>query len=128
MRFSQAVALLGGAGAGVVWEIGSQPQLTSLARASWQGGEQPVWLTTLRQGRVDQAEVHAALAAYANTVPGTVDWAGVHAGKGHRTITLPTYPFNRQDLVAPPARRAPRPSPVGHPLFDRHYEHRSEGQ
>ncbi|WP_140160821.1 acyltransferase domain-containing protein, partial [Streptomyces fradiae] len=127
VRFAEAVALVGSVGAGVVWEIGSQPQLTSLARASWQGGE-PVWLTTLRRDRVDQAEVHAALAAYANSGSGVVDWAGVHAGKGHRTTTLPTYPFNRQDLVAPPARRERAASTLGHPLFDRHYEHRSEGQ
>ncbi|CAL9555296.1 amino acid adenylation domain-containing protein [Streptomyces sp. enrichment culture] len=127
VRFSEAVALLGGTGAGVVWEIGPQPQLTSLARASWRG-EQPVWLTTLRQGRADQAEAHAALAAYANSASGALDWRGVHAGKGHRTITLPTYPFNRQDLVAPPARRERAADSVGHPLFDRHYEHRSEGQ
>ncbi|MEG8281369.1 acyltransferase, partial [Streptomyces sp. AHA2] len=72
--------------------------------------------------------MHQALAAYADVVPGAIDWAGVHAGKGHRTMTLPTYPFNRQNLVAPPARRERAASAVGHPLFDRHYEHRSEGQ
>ncbi|MCD2469411.1 type I polyketide synthase [Streptomyces sp. MBT42] len=96
VRFSEAVGLLGAAsGAGVVWEIGAQPQLTSLARASWQGVE-PLWLSTLRRDRVDQAEVYAAVAAYAGTASGAVDWSGVHAGKGHRTMTLPTYPFHRQ--------------------------------
>ncbi|MFB7233697.1 amino acid adenylation domain-containing protein [Streptomyces sp. NPDC056269] len=134
VRFSEAVGLVGAAsGAGVVWEIGAQPQLTSLARASWQGVD-PLWLSTLRRDRVDQAEVYAAVAAYAGTASGAVDWSGVHAGKGHRTMTLPTYPFHRQDLVAPPARSeraapaAPAAPTVGHPLFDRHYEHRSEGQ
>ncbi|MFE6787921.1 beta-ketoacyl synthase N-terminal-like domain-containing protein [Streptomyces sp. NPDC057680] len=96
VRFSEAVGLLGAAsGADVVWEIGAQPQLTSLARASWQGVE-PLWLSTLRRDRVDQAEVYAAVAAYAGTASGAVDWAGVHAGEGHRTMTLPTYPFHRQ--------------------------------
>ncbi|MFF0277109.1 amino acid adenylation domain-containing protein [Streptomyces sp. NPDC004330] len=133
VRFSEAVGLVSGVGAGVVWEIGAQPQLTSLARASWSGDE-PLWLSTLRRDRVDQAEVYAAVASYAASGSGSVDWAGVHAGKGHRTTTLPTYPFHRQDLVAPPARgeRATRTASaapaVGHPLFDRHYEHRSEGQ
>ncbi|MGW2306287.1 acyltransferase domain-containing protein, partial [Streptomyces sp. NPDC001809] len=133
VRFSEAVGLVSGVGAGVVWEIGAQPQLTSLARASWSPDE-PLWLSTLRRDRVDQAEVYAAVASYAGTGAGSVDWAGVHAGKGHRTTTLPTYPFNRQDLVAPPARgervtrTAPAAPAVGHPLFDRHYEHRSEGQ
>ncbi|WP_211291727.1 hypothetical protein, partial [Micromonospora wenchangensis] len=27
---------------------------------------------------------------------GEIDWAGVHHGKGHRTTTIPTYPFQRQ--------------------------------
>ncbi|MFI2222956.1 beta-ketoacyl synthase N-terminal-like domain-containing protein [Streptomyces fradiae] len=114
VRFSEAVALVGSVGAGVVWEIGSQPQLTSLARASWQGGE-PVWLTTLRRDRVDQAEVHAALAAYANSGSGVVDWAGVHAGKGHRTTTLPTYPFNRQRYWVSPPTPTPGTTTPNHP-------------
>ncbi|MFJ5811678.1 hypothetical protein ACIQFT_36930, partial [Streptomyces sp. NPDC093093] len=45
---------------------------------------------------VDQVEVHGSLAAYVNATSGDLDWSGVHAGKGQRTITLPTYPFNRQ--------------------------------
>ncbi|MCY0923628.1 acyltransferase, partial [Streptomyces sp. H27-G5] len=117
-----------GLGAGVVWEIGSHPQLTSLARASWVG-EQPVWLGTLRRDRVDQVEVHGSLAAYVNATSGDLDWSGVHAGKGQRTITLPTYPFNRQELIVPAAPRGgAATTTVSHPLFDRHYEHRSEGQ
>ncbi|MET9351268.1 type I polyketide synthase, partial [Streptomyces termitum] len=127
VRFTEAVALVEGMGAGVVWEIGSHPQLTSLARASW-SGEPPLWLSTLRRERTDQAEVYAALAAYANGVRGELDWAALHAGKGQRTVTLPTYPFQRQELVAPAARREPATRAVGHPLFDRHYEHRNEGQ
>ncbi|MCX5071918.1 amino acid adenylation domain-containing protein [Streptomyces sp. NBC_00513] len=128
VRFGEAVATVSGLGAGVVWEVGSHPQLTSLARASW-GGAQPVWLSTLRRDRVDQVEVHGALAAYVNATSADLDWSGVHAGKGQRTITLPTYPFNRQELIVPAARRSgAATSTVGHPLFDRHYEHRSEGQ
>ncbi|WP_405789788.1 amino acid adenylation domain-containing protein [Streptomyces sp. NBC_01367] len=126
VRFSEAVAALGGLGAGVVWEIGSHPQLTSLARASW-GESHPVWLSTLRRDRADQTELHAAVAAYVNQTPADLDWAGLHRGKGQRTVTIPTYPFKRQGLTAPPARRTTAPA-VSHPLFDRHYEHQSEGQ
>ncbi|MEU2079498.1 beta-ketoacyl synthase N-terminal-like domain-containing protein [Streptomyces sp. NPDC013489] len=107
VRFSEAVGLV--SGAGVVWEIGAQPQLTSLARASWQGDEPSLWLSTLRRDRVDQAEVYAAVAAYAGTASGTVDWAGVHAGKGHRTMTLPTYPFHRQRYWISPNANATQP-------------------
>ncbi|MEN8652181.1 beta-ketoacyl synthase N-terminal-like domain-containing protein [Streptomyces sp. 21So2-11] len=95
VRFGEAVAALGGLGAGAVWEIGSHPQLTSLARASW-GESQPVWLSTLRRDGVDQVEVHAAVAAFVNGTSADLDWSGLHQGKGQRTITIPTYPFNRQ--------------------------------
>ncbi|WP_344176922.1 acyltransferase domain-containing protein, partial [Streptomyces albidochromogenes] len=95
VRFSQAVATLEETGAGSVWEIGSHPQLTSLARASWAGAP-PVWLSTLRRERTDQAEVHTALAAYVNLTSGDLDWAALHQGKGRQTVTVPTYPFNRQ--------------------------------
>ncbi|MEV6425676.1 type I polyketide synthase [Streptomyces sp. NPDC051662] len=95
VRFSQAVAALSGTGAGSVWEIGSHPQLTPLARASW-GETQPVWLSTLRRERTDQVELHAAVAAYVHQTSADLDWAGLHRGKGRRTTTIPTYPFNRQ--------------------------------
>ncbi|MET9558503.1 acyltransferase domain-containing protein, partial [Streptomyces sp. NPDC006645] len=95
VRFSQAVAALSEIGVGSVWEIGSHPQLTSLARASW-GETQPVWLSTLRRDRTDQVQLHAALAAYVNQTPADLNWAGLHQGTGRRTATIPTYPFNRQ--------------------------------
>ncbi|WP_329378018.1 polyketide synthase [Streptomyces sp. NBC_01716] len=95
VRFAQAVSALGESGAGSVWEIGSHPQLTSLARASW-GETQPVWLSTLRRDRIDQAQLHAAVAAYVNQTSADLDWAGLHRGNGRRTATIPTYPFNRQ--------------------------------
>ncbi|MFD7928410.1 beta-ketoacyl synthase N-terminal-like domain-containing protein [Streptomyces sp. NPDC059742] len=126
VEFTRAVAALREIGAGTVWEIGPHPQLTSLARASW-GESHPVWLSTLRRDRADQTELHAAVAVYVNQTPADLDWAGLHRGKGQRTVTIPTYPFKRQGLTAPPARRTTAPA-VSHPLFDRHYEHQSEGQ
>ncbi|MFJ6636804.1 acyltransferase domain-containing protein, partial [Streptomyces sp. NPDC091376] len=95
VRFSQAVAALGEVGPAVVWEIGSQPQLTSLARASW-GGVEPVWISTLRRDRVDQVLLHSAVAEHYNHTRTDLDWAGLHQGKGRRTTTIPTYPFTRQ--------------------------------
>ncbi|MFD3523499.1 acyltransferase domain-containing protein, partial [Streptomyces sp. NPDC058653] len=96
VRFSQAIAALGELAPGSVWEIGSHPQLTSLAKASWSGGTQPVWLSTLRRDRADQVQLHAAVAAYVNQTSADLDWSGLHHGKGRRTTTVPTYPFNRQ--------------------------------
>ncbi|MFE7779405.1 acyltransferase, partial [Streptomyces sp. NPDC057445] len=58
-----------------------------------------------------------------------LNWAALHQHKHQHTTTIPTYPFNRQELSAPPARRRIVTGAVGrHPLFDRHYEHQSEGQ
>ncbi|WP_329114858.1 polyketide synthase [Streptomyces sp. NBC_01353] len=128
VRFSQALTTLADVGPAVVWEIGSHPQLTSLAKASW-GETQPVWITTLQRGRTDQVQLHGAVAEHYNHTRTDLDWAGLHEGKGRRTTTIPTYPFNRQELAAPPARRSgTRTSAPSHPLFDRHYEHQSEGQ
>ncbi|MFE5488027.1 hypothetical protein ACFQ7Q_36525, partial [Streptomyces sp. NPDC056527] len=95
VRFTQALTTLADVGPTVVWEIGSHPQLTSLARASW-GETQPVWISTLQRDRTDQIELHAAVAAYVNQTSADLDWAGLHQGKGRRTTTIPTYPFNRQ--------------------------------
>ncbi|WP_330176889.1 acyltransferase domain-containing protein [Streptomyces sp. NBC_01498] len=102
VRFSQALATLAAANPAVVWEIGAHPQLTSLAKASW-AGEQPVWLSTLRRDRVDQAEVHRALAGHYNHTRTELDWSALHEGKGRRTLTLPTYPFNRRRFWIAPA-------------------------
>ncbi|MFJ6821157.1 amino acid adenylation domain-containing protein [Streptomyces niveus] len=128
VHFSQALTTLAEAGPAVAWEIGSHPQLTSLARASW-SGTQPTWLSTLRRDRTDQVQLHSAVANYYNHTRTDLDWAGLHQDKGRRTTTIPTYPFNRQELTAPPVRRGGTgTSTLSHPLFDRHYEHRSEGQ
>ncbi|MFD3525794.1 acyltransferase domain-containing protein, partial [Streptomyces sp. NPDC058653] len=130
VRFSQALTTLAEAGPAVVWEIGSHPQLTPLAKSAW-GETQPVWLSTLRRDRIDQVQLHSALADHYNHTRGDLDWSGLHEGRSRRTTTVPTYPFNRQELTAPPARRrggSTGTSTLSHPLFDRHYEHRSEGQ
>ncbi|MFI2667549.1 acyltransferase domain-containing protein, partial [Micromonospora carbonacea] len=136
--FGEALGLVGAAGGGVFWDIGAHPVLTGLGK---QVLPDPglVWLPTLRRDRSDQAQLHAAVAEFYSRGLGEVDWAGVHAGKGHRTTTIPTYPFERRELSAPrvhetaPAHRRRPEAQVsvptagdeagGHPLFDRHYEH-----
>ncbi|MFG1849996.1 hypothetical protein, partial [Micromonospora carbonacea] len=63
-----------------------------------------VWLSTLRRDRSDQAQLHAAVAEFYSRGLGEVDWAGVHTGKGHRTTTIPTYPFERRTYWVPSGR------------------------
>ncbi|MCX5205624.1 amino acid adenylation domain-containing protein [Streptomyces sp. NBC_00237] len=127
VRFAEAMAALGETDPRAVWEIGPHPHLTPLARTSVPEPH-PVWLTTLQRGHDDQTQLHAALTTHHNRTGSDLDWTGLHHGKQHRTTTIPTYPFDRQELTAPPARRRTVTGAVGHPLFDRHFEHQSEGQ
>ncbi|MFH8597819.1 amino acid adenylation domain-containing protein [Streptomyces rimosus] len=125
VRFTQALTTLAGTGPQVVWEIGPHPHLTPLARAAL-AEPHPLWLTTLHRGRTSQVQLHTALAAHLGHTGADLNWRALHEGKQHRTTTLPTYPFHREPLAAPPARRRVRPKADSHPLFDRHYEHPSE--
>ncbi|MGW7367806.1 amino acid adenylation domain-containing protein, partial [Streptomyces sp. NPDC054841] len=127
VRFTQALTALAGTSPQAVWEIGPHPHLTPLARTIL-AEPHPVWLTTLQRGRKDQVQLHTALAAHHNRTGADLNWSALHEGKQHRTTTIPTYPFHREPLAAPPARRRAGTNAVSHPLFDRHYEHRSEGQ
>ncbi|MFE9185828.1 beta-ketoacyl synthase N-terminal-like domain-containing protein [Micromonospora haikouensis] len=101
--FGEALGLVGAAGGGVFWEIGAHPVLTGLGR---QVLPDPglVWLSTLRRDRSDQVQVHSAVAEFYSRGLGEVDWVGVHAGKGHRTTTIPTYPFERRTYWVPNGR------------------------
>ncbi|WP_032918481.1 type I polyketide synthase [Streptomyces rimosus] len=125
VRFAQALTTLAETGPQVVWEVGPHPHLTPLARTTL-AEPHPLWLTTLHRGRTGQVQLHTALAAHHNRTDADLNWSALHEGKQHRTTTLPTYPFHREPLAAPPARRRVRPKADSHPLFDRHYEHRSE--
>ncbi|MER7674324.1 type I polyketide synthase [Kitasatospora sp. NPDC096128] len=95
VRFAEAVAALNEDGPDAVWEIGPQPQLLPLARAAYTG-EHPGWIATLRRGRGDQAQLHAALAAHHDRTGAEPRWSALHEDKGQRITTIPTYPFRRQ--------------------------------
>ncbi|WP_436740146.1 amino acid adenylation domain-containing protein [Streptomyces sp. BBFR102] len=126
VRFAQALTTLAAEGLHAVWEIGPHPQLLPMARTVLTEPH-PAWVPTLHRERNDQVQLHAALAAHHRATGAELDWAALHAGKNQRTTTAPTYPFARQELTAPPARRATA-NAVSHPLFDHPYEHRSEAE
>ncbi|WP_420116690.1 acyltransferase domain-containing protein, partial [Micromonospora sp.] len=95
VRFTQAVEAAYAAGGRVFWDIGAHPVLTGLARSTLTDTGL-TWLPTLRRDHDDQAQLHTAATSFYNQGLGEIDWAGVHHGKGHRTTTIPTYPFQRQ--------------------------------
>jgi acyl transferase domain-containing protein len=116
--------------------------LTPLGRATLPDPELH-WLPLLRRGHTDQTQLHTALTTHYNHGTTDLDWNALHHGKNQHITTIPTYPFNRQSLAAPPVRgntaaqERPRSeipattagdATVSHPLFDRHYEHQGEEQ
>uniref|UniRef100_UPI00035E696D acyltransferase domain-containing protein n=1 Tax=Nocardiopsis halotolerans TaxID=124252 RepID=UPI00035E696D len=120
VRFHPGVTAVHASGARHYWEIGPQPHLTPHARSTI-GDTHTHWYTTLRRNHPEQRSLYQSVAAYLNAGVGRLDWDALHADKGGRTVTIPGYPFARQNLSAEPAhgRRAPEPPPVAaHPLVD----------
>ncbi|MFI5621590.1 acyltransferase domain-containing protein, partial [Streptomyces sp. NPDC051567] len=93
--FTQALARVGEAGGKVFWEVGPHPVLTTLGRSTLTG-DSLAWHHTLRRDHSDQGELHKGVAAHYSAGDTDIDWAAVHAGKGQRVMTIPTYPFDRQ--------------------------------
>jgi acyl transferase domain-containing protein len=92
--------------------------LSGLAR---EFAEEPTYLASLSPERGERQQMLESLGAlYARGA--TVDWAGVHRGRGGRKVSLPTYPFERtrhwmEGERAGQPRRSPRPGANGHPLL-----------
>ncbi|WP_255956153.1 type I polyketide synthase, partial [Streptomyces odontomachi] len=119
VRFTDAVRALHGAGGRTYLELGPDPVLTALTRATLhETDEQVVAVAALR---ADHAETRTLLTALAtlHTAGTDVDWrlppAGTHAAE------LPTYPFQRDRywLIPQPAAdlAAAGLSTTDHPLL-----------
>jgi phthiocerol/phenolphthiocerol synthesis type-I polyketide synthase E len=94
VRFLDAIRAAASGEPGVFMEIGLAGTLVGLAQLALDEDPRsaPTCLETLRWERNDIASTRLALAgAYTAGVP--VDWAAV--SPGGRTVTLPTYPFQR---------------------------------
>ena len=92
--FAGAIAAAGEFGAKVHLDVGPSPQLGNFGRRARPDSELQ-WLSSLRQGQGEWAQMQSALAAlYVTGAP--VDWRGVWAGSGARKTRLPTYPWRRQ--------------------------------
>ncbi|MFC5288227.1 amino acid adenylation domain-containing protein [Actinokineospora guangxiensis] len=127
VRFTDAVAALHAAGARTFWEIGPHPVLTPLAQSSLPADSR--YLHVLRRNQPDQRTLHTNLADLYGRTGAALDWTAAHRGRDHRTTTIPTYPFDKRPLVAPPVQEAiAAREPTGtHPLFDHNYQRLSEG-
>ncbi|MEV0074166.1 MULTISPECIES: type I polyketide synthase [unclassified Amycolatopsis] len=117
VRFDAVLRELAGSGITAYLELGPDAVLSALVP---EDGD-PVRVPAMRSGRPETRTAFGALAAlHAHGVP--VDWAAVFAGQGHRSVSLPTYAFQRKRfwLDRPTGSAdvaAAGLTPAGHPLL-----------
>ncbi|WP_435053318.1 type I polyketide synthase [Kitasatospora phosalacinea] len=104
VRFADGVTTVLGLGVGACLELGPDRVLSALAEecAAAAGETELPFVPALRRTGAEVEAVLSALAElHAHGV--AVDWAGVFAGRGARTVALPTYAFQREHywLAAP---------------------------
>ncbi|MFI9201289.1 type I polyketide synthase [Streptomyces sp. NPDC053048] len=121
VRFSDAVEALSGEGVRTFLEIGPGGVLTALAQGVLEGDD-AVAVPALRTDRTEDVAVTVALGRL--HVRGiAVDWRAVFDGTGARTVSLPTYPFQRRRYwLSAPTAVAADPAGIGladagHPML-----------
>ncbi|MCC9607070.1 aminotransferase class I/II-fold pyridoxal phosphate-dependent enzyme [Blastopirellula sp. JC732] len=125
VRFGDGMALLGKKGAKVFIEVGPNPILTGLGRATLDGKDLN-WLSSMRAKRDEWQTLLGSLAQLFE-LGGKIDWHGFEAGYARTKIELPTYPFQRSRFWAPDSAgpadsggyvsTAATPVVGGHPLL-----------
>ncbi len=123
------------AGAGVLLEVGAEPQLLALAEGSGIASERLV--ASIRKGG-SEGEWRKLLTAAGRlyTLGAELDWKGVCEGKPFRKVVLPGYPFERRRFWFTDAVRATKTharaelmgdrATSGHPLLGTRLRSRSE--
>ncbi|WP_370682918.1 type I polyketide synthase, partial [Streptomyces hygroscopicus] len=97
VRFADGVRSLEAQGVTAYLEVGPDGVLSAMARdcLTGEGTPAPAVAPVLRKERPETQALMAALTeAHVHGV--AVDWETVFAGRGARTVELPTYPFQRQ--------------------------------
>ncbi|MER6119153.1 type I polyketide synthase [Streptomyces sp. NPDC001743] len=102
VRFHDALTSLTDRGVTTFLELGPDPVLCAMGRAST--GPSAVFAPVMRRGQDEPHQLLAALAV-AHTRGTPVDWHAFFAGSGARRVELPTYAFQRERywLSAPDA-------------------------
>jgi malonyl CoA-acyl carrier protein transacylase len=128
VRFREAIETLAGQGCDGFVEIGPGSTLLGMGK-NCAGGQERLWTPSIRRAKRDQQQMAESVAAlYARGAE--IDWDSYEAGRGHRRLPLPTYPFERQrywlEGLAAGRRTTPSgglwagrsPAPLGsHPLL-----------
>ncbi|WP_245712929.1 type I polyketide synthase [Micromonospora nigra] len=111
VRYAEAVRLVREGGAEVFWEIGPHPVLVPISRQVLPEAGL-TWLHTLRRGHTDQRQLHDNLVDYYNQGHTDLTWPALHHQRGHRTTTIPTYPFERERFWISPEPTGVDPVPA----------------
>jgi acyl transferase domain-containing protein len=108
VRYADGVRALRSAGCNAFVEIGPRPVLIGLAQDGGQS-EDEAYLASLHPPREAAQQMLESLGRlYELGVD--VDWHAFQAGRGGRSVVLPTYPFQRERWWIEP-ESAPSPSP-----------------
>ena len=116
VRFADGMAALRAAGCEIFVEIGPHPTLLGMGRRCLEADD-AAWLPSLHRERDAHAQLLESVGAL--YVRGAaVQWAELDRGRRPRTVSLPTYPFERSRYWPELASR-PRPvaRPGEHPLL-----------
>ncbi|MFD5429301.1 SDR family NAD(P)-dependent oxidoreductase [Streptomyces sp. NPDC127084] len=116
VRFHDGIQALEEQGVRTLLEIGPQAVLAGLG-----GGDQAVFLAAQRRDRPETNQLLTALGQMHALGVG-IDWTAFFAGRGARTVDLPTYPFQRKRYWVNPAVPTGDPASIGqrtiqHPLL-----------
>ena len=99
VQFSAGVATASEIGCEVMLELGPQAVLTRMAAAEWSRPSGTL-ISCLQKDADDSASILKAVGQlYAQGV--TTDFDAMYAGKSHRRVLLPTYPFQRRRFWGP---------------------------
>ncbi len=115
VRFADAITLLHNRGYRQFLEVGPTPTLIAMGQQCLPDGA-GLWLPSMRKDRDDSSQMLQSLAAlYVHGCP--VEWTAFDrqelAAAGHRRLSLPTYPFQRQRYWLPvKAGEAVAPHPL----------------
>ena len=95
VRFHDGMRAVVDAGVTRFLEIGPEGVLVALAQQATEEIEDAVLVAASRRDRPETESLTTALAAL-HVTGVDVDWAALYANRGARTVTLPTYPFQRR--------------------------------
>jgi acyl transferase domain-containing protein/acyl carrier protein len=116
VEFHAGIMTLAGAGYDLFLEIGPAPVLCGLGRQSI-GAEGQLWAPSVRRERGAWEQILESLAQL-YVAGADVDWRGFDAPYFRRSVSLPTYPFEREQYwFVPSPSPAPKPDTAAHPLL-----------